>query len=113
MFADLGAVGYGAQSIEIQVGPAVDGNQTPVALSTPLGVGFQSSKRQRSGGFGYRSHIVEDVLYRRAHGVGIHGDDLVKQFTAKAERLLPCLADGDTVGEQSDLIQSDNVTLGE
>jgi hypothetical protein len=106
-------IGDGAQPIEIQIGPAVDGNQAPLAARAALGVGLQSRERQRSRGFGDRAQIIEDVLDRRAHGVGIHGDDFVEQVAAEAERLRSRLANGDAVGEQSDLVQRDHATTRE
>jgi hypothetical protein len=58
------------------------------------------------GGFEDGAGVLEDILDRRADGVGIDEDDLVEIFLAQAEGLLADHFHRRAVGKQPDLIQA-------
>ena len=106
LLADLGAFGDEAQAVEVHVGAGGHSHQRPVFQSTARGVGLGAGHGQRAGRFEHRARVLEDVLDRRADGVGINAYDLVDVLLAKSESFLADIFHRRAVGKQTDLFQA-------
>jgi len=71
------------------------------------GILLRTGDGQRAGRLEDRTGVLEDVLDRRADGVGVDQDHFVKIFLAQAEGFLADELDRGAVGEQTDLRQAD------
>ncbi|OQB99569.1 MAG: hypothetical protein BWX79_03099 [Alphaproteobacteria bacterium ADurb.Bin100] len=101
LFADLGALGDEAQTVEVHVGAAQDGG-VGFAFGLVRGhVLLDRRHRQRTGRLDDAARVDEDVLDGRAYSVGVHGHEFVHQPAGHAEGLFAHQLDGRTVGEQT------------
>ena len=66
-FTFLGSLGDEAQTVEVHVGAARDGNQRAARPPVVLGVLLQASKAERSGRLEDAARVLKDVLDRSAH----------------------------------------------
>jgi hypothetical protein len=107
LLAQLGALGDEAQAIEIHVRARRDRNVIAVARPMAIDKDLEPGDRQCAGRLENRARVLEDVLERRAAGVGVDADDLVDVSLREAERLLADLLHGDAVGKQADVRQDD------
>ena len=110
--AQLGTLGHMAQAVEIHIGAAGNRHQglilAALALHIGLGAGHRQSARRLHDGAG----VFENILDRRADGVGVHQDDLVQQFATDAEGLLAHQLHRHPVGEQAHVLQLHPLALG-
>ena len=108
--ADFGAFGDEAQTVEVHVGSASDGDHGPAAHGMLGSPGFHAGHGQRAGRFEDAARVLENVLDRGADRIGIDPYDFVDEFAADAECLLADLFDRGTVAEQADVLEPDPPT---
>ena len=105
LLPQLGALGYMAQAVEVDVGAAEHRHQALAGQIAALGVLFDSRHRQSPSRLGDAAGVVVDVLDGGADLVGAHQHHLVHELAGKAEGLLADLAYRHPVGEQAHLLE--------
>jgi hypothetical protein len=71
------------------------------------GVGLGAGDRQRAGRFEHGARVLENILDRRADGVGIDQHHFIDVHLAEAKGFLADVLDRRAIGEQPDVLQSD------
>ena len=89
LLADLGSLGDEPQPIEVHVGAGGHRDIRLGSADVTGGILFHASDGKGTGRFEDRPGVREDVLDRRAHGVGVHGDDLVDELLNEPKGLDP------------------------
>ena len=82
VLAELGFLGDEAQAIEVGIGARGDCDQRLAAHAMALDPRLGARDAQRARGLEHDARVLEDVLDRRAHLVGIDQDDVVDQLLA-------------------------------
>ena len=107
LLAHLGPVGDEAEAVEVHVRATGDRDQRLAADALALRVGLRARHRERAGRLENRARVLEHVLDRRAHLVGVAEHDLIDELAAEPERLLADLLDRHAVGEQPNVRELD------
>jgi hypothetical protein len=105
LLAEFGAFGNEAQAVEIHVGAGRHGHQVLVLQLVLPGIFLGPGNGQCARRFENRAGVLENILDRRADGIGVDQDDFVEIFLAQPEGFLADEFDGSAVGEQADLVE--------
>src|SRR5450830_808197 len=111
-FAYIGHFCHEAQTVEVHVGAAGDGDQGFVldrffAVLGTFDIGLGTCHGQCTGRLNDATGILEDVLDGRTHGIGIDQNDVIDQLFGDAEGFFTHQFDGSAVGKQADVGQGD------
>ena len=101
VLAELGALGNEAQAVEVEVGPAGDGDDGLALEPVLLDVGLGAGHGQRAGRLEHGARILEDILGRGADVIGVHEDHSIEVLPAEPKRLNADLPHGDAVGKKA------------
>ena len=100
VFAHFGALSDKPQPVEIHVGTAANGNKRFAFAFFAFDIAFDAGQRQATRGLHDRSRVLENILDRCAHFVGIDQYDFIHQRLGQAKGLFAHLFNRHTVGEQ-------------
>ena len=93
LLAQIGPFGDVAQAVKIDIGAAVDGDQSFVSKGVALNIFLQPRDRQCAGRLGDRAGVIIYVFDGGADFVDIYQQHFIDQLTCQSERLLADLTD--------------------
>ena len=105
MLAELGLLRDEAQALEVGIGARGHRDQRLAARAVALHPGLGAGDRQRARRLEHHARVLEHVLDRRAHRVGIGEHHLVDELAAQAKRLAADLLHRHPVGKESHVFQ--------
>ena len=94
-----------AQAVEVHVRAAHDRREPAAVHALTFDVPLQSGHGERTGRFGDRAGVLEDVPDRCTDLIGGDKHDLVDAFARNPEGLLPHLLDRHAIGKDPNALQ--------